>query len=162
MIRNCISLLAAFALSLGMMTAQAREATPMAENPAIEKRVLAITTELRCLVCQNQSIADSHADLANDFRREIRLLIAEGKSDQQILDYMVERYGDFVRYKPPLKGTTILLWLGPAALLILGLTLLVRFLRRRNQMLGDTALSAEEQKAAEALLDTAPQDKTPQ
>ena len=123
---------------------------------------MAISTELRCLVCQNQSIADSHPDLANDFRREIRLLIAEGKSDQQILDYMVDRYGDFVRYKPPLKGTTILLWLGPAALLIIGLTLLVPFLRRRNQMLGDTVLSAEEQKAAEALLDTASQEKTPQ
>ena len=130
----------------------AKEAAPLAADPLTEKRLLAITTELRCLVCQNQTFADSNADLANDFRREIRKLIAEGKSDQEILDFMVARYGDFVRYRPPMKGTTVLLWAGPGVLLILGLTLLIRFLRRRNSAISDAALSAEEQQQVADLL----------
>lgn len=133
-------------------SAFAKEAAPLAADPVTEKRLLAITTELRCLVCQNQTIADSNADLANDFRREIRKLIGEGKSDQEILDFMVARYGDFVRYRPPMKGTTVLLWAGPGVLLILGLTLLIRFLRRRNSAISDAALSAEEQQQVAALL----------
>ena len=131
----------------------AKEAAPLADDPLTEKRLLAITTELRCLVCQNQTIADSNADLANDFRREIRKLIAEGRSDQEILDFMVARYGDFVRYRPPIKGTTILLWAGPAALLIIGLTTLVLYLRRRNSAISDAALSPDEQRQIAALLD---------
>lgn len=152
MMRRPLSLLAALWLGLAAFAAFGKEAAPLAEDPVVEKRLLAITTELRCLVCQNQTIADSNADLANDFRREIRKLIAEGKSDQEILDFMVARYGDFVRYRPPVKGTTLLLWAGPAVLLIIGLTALIRYLRRRNASISDSALSPEEQKQVDALL----------
>jgi cytochrome c-type biogenesis protein CcmH len=162
MMRHLSFLLAALWLGLGAFGVQAKEAAPLAADPQTEKRLLAITTELRCLVCQNQTIADSNADLANDFRREIRKLIAEGKSDQEILDFMVARYGDFVRYRPPMKGTTVLLWVGPAALLLIGLTVLIRYLRRRNDAISDTALSAEELKQAQAMLDSPRQDTTPQ
>ena len=148
-------------LAVFSLAAPAREAAPLADDPLTEKRLLAITTELRCLVCQNQSIADSNADLANDFRREIRHLIAEGKSDNEIMEFMVARYGDFVRYRPPVKGTTIVLWAGPGLLLLIGLAVLVRYLRRRNDAIADTRLSPEELKAAEALLDASrPSDKT--
>ncbi len=139
----------------------AREAAPLAEDPLTEKRMQAISAELRCLVCQNQTIADSNADLANDFRREIRKLIGEGKSDNEILEFMVARYGDFVRYRPPVKGTTILLWAGPGLLLVIGLAVLVHYLRRRNDAISDTELSAEEQRQADALLRDAT-DKKPQ
>lgn len=134
----------------------AGEAQPLAENPATEKRLLAISAELRCLVCQNESLAGSHAELANDLRREIRTLINQGKSDSEIMDFMVSRYGDFVRYRPPLKGTTLLLWFGPALLFFVGLAALVRYLRRRDRVLQDAPLTAEEQRQADALLH--PQD----
>jgi cytochrome c-type biogenesis protein CcmH len=130
----------------------AKEAAPLADDPLTEKRLLAITTELRCLVCQNQTIADSNADLANDFRREIRKLIAEGRSDQEILDFMVARYGDFVRYRPPIKPTTWLLWGGPFLLLLGGIGGLVVFLRRRTQDAKAPGLSDEERRRADALL----------
>ncbi|MEF8722078.1 MAG: cytochrome c-type biogenesis protein [Candidatus Accumulibacter delftensis] len=92
-----------------------------------------ISTELRCLVCQNESLAGSHAELANDLRREIRTLIDAGKSDDEIMEFMVSRYGDFVRYRPPLKGTTLLLWFGPGVLFVLGFAALLRYLRRRDR-----------------------------
>jgi cytochrome c-type biogenesis protein CcmH len=152
MMRRTAHLLAALVLAMSSLALQAKEAAPLAADPLTEKRLLAITTELRCLVCQNQTIADSNADLANDFRREIRKLIAEGKSDQEILDFMVARYGDFVRYRPPVKGTTILLWAGPAALLVIGLMTLILYLRRRNSAISDSALSPEEQRQVSALL----------
>ncbi|MDX9706243.1 MAG: cytochrome c-type biogenesis protein CcmH [Azospira sp.] len=147
----CLAFLCALCLSM-LTPALAKEAAPLADDPLTERRMLAITTELRCLVCQNQSIADSNADLANDFRREIRHLIEEGRSDNEIMEFMVARYGDFVRYRPPVKGTTILLWAGPGVLLLIGLTVLVRYLRRRNEAISDAALTPEEQKAAEKLL----------
>ncbi|MBI2307170.1 MAG: cytochrome c-type biogenesis protein CcmH [Rhodocyclales bacterium] len=158
-------LVVALCLGVAALSTQAREAAPLAEDPVVEKRLLAITAELRCLVCQNQTIADSNADLANDFRREIRKLIAEGKSDQEILDFMVARYGDFVRYRPPVKGTTILLWAGPGVLLLIGLGVLIRYLRRRNDAIPDGALTPEELAAAEALLasrNDSRQDANPQ
>ncbi|OQY72460.1 MAG: hypothetical protein B6D47_04995 [Rhodocyclaceae bacterium UTPRO2] len=107
---------------------------------------------MRCLVCQNESLAASRADLAQDLRREIREQIGQGKSDQEILDFMVGRYGDFVRYRPPLKGTTLLLWFGPFALLLAGVAGLVIILRRRARRVAPANLSAEEQKKAEELL----------
>ncbi|TXG87298.1 MAG: cytochrome c-type biogenesis protein CcmH [Rhodocyclaceae bacterium] len=159
--RRLTTLLAALWLGLAAQGVQAKEAAPLADDPLTEKRLLAITAELRCLVCQNQTIADSNADLANDFRREIRKLIAEGKSDQEIMDFMVARYGDFVRYRPPVKGTTILLWAGPGVLLVIGLAVLIRYLRRRNDAIADTELTADELQQANALLgDT--NDKKPQ
>lgn len=130
----------------------AGEARLRAENEATEKRLLAISSELRCLVCQNESLAGSHAELANDLRREIRTLISDGKSDREIMEFMTSRYGDFVRYRPPLKGSTLLLWFGPGLLFVVGLTALVLHLRRRDRTIRDTPLTADEQDRAEALL----------
>lgn len=130
-----------------------REAA-VAADPVAEKRLQGLSEELRCLVCQNQTIADSNAELAQDLRREIRLMIRDGKTDREITDFMVARYGDFVLYRPPVKGMTLLLWAGPVAMLVLGLVLLQRYLRRRSQRLADETrpLSAEEAARADALL----------
>jgi cytochrome c-type biogenesis protein CcmH len=111
----------------------AAEARPVSEDPALEQRVMQISNELRCLVCQNQTIADSNADLAIDLRKQVREQLSQGKSEQEILDYMVQRYGDFVRYRPPVKMQTLVLWMGPFVLLAGGLFALLRFLRRRRQ-----------------------------
>ena len=108
----------------------AKEAAPAAQDPALEQRVMAIAGELRCLVCQNQTIADSNADLAADLRNQVREKVRAGQSDRQIIDFMVERYGDFVLYRPPFKATTMLLWLGPLLLLAAGLAILFRRLAR--------------------------------
>ncbi len=131
---------------------QAKEAAPRAENELTEKRLIAISSELRCLVCQNESLSGSNAELAQDLRREIRTLINDGKSDNEIMEFMVSRYGDFVRYRPPLKGTTLLLWFGPGLLFVVALAALVRYLRRRDKALKDTPLSPEEQQRADSLL----------
>ena len=137
----------------------AREAAPTAADVVVEKRMVAISEELRCLVCQNESLAGSQADLAKDLRREIREQIAQGKSDKEILDFMTGRYGDFVRYRPPLKGTTFLLWFGPFLLLVAGIAALGIILRRRGKRVVETTLSAEEQKRAEALLRLGSEEK---
>ena len=137
----------------------AKEAAPLAQDEAAEKRLTAISSELRCLVCQNESLAGSNAELAQDLRREIRGMIQSGKSDGEIMDFMVSRYGDFVRYRPPLKGTTLFLWFGPALLFAGGLGGLFIFLRRRTRAIKDVPLSAAERKQAERLL--ASQEKTP-
>ena len=139
-------------LSLLQQPLHAKEAAPLAQDEVTEKRLVAIASELRCLVCQNESLSGSHAELANDLRREIRTLIKEGKSDSEIMDFMVSRYGDFVRYRPPLKGTTLLLWFGPAVLFVGGLAGLVLYLRRRNNAIKDAPLSAKEQRQADRLL----------
>src|SRR5436190_7331511 len=107
----------------------AKEAAPEAADPALEARMVKITSELRCLVCQNQTIADSNASLAVDLRRETRELLKQGKSDAEIVDYMTARYGDFVLYRPPLRATTVLLWFGPVLLLGIGGAVLVGVLR---------------------------------
>ncbi len=104
-------------------------ALPAVPDPALEARVQAISAELRCLVCQNQTIADSTADLANDLRRQVREMLQQGKTQAEILDYMTARYGDFVLYRPPVKSTTALLWAGPALLFggaALGLWMVLR------------------------------------
>lgn len=117
--------------------ALAVEAPPAAADPALEARTMKLSAELRCLVCQNQTIADSHAELAVDLRNQVRDMLREGRSEREVLDYMTERYGDFVLYRPPLKGTTAFLWFGPALLLVGGLVVLVTVLRRRNAMPAD-------------------------
>lgn len=127
-------LLIAWLLALCATLAVAAEAPPAAENPEIEKRMLAITAELRCLVCQNQTVADSHAPLAEDLRHEVRLMLARGASNQEVIDFMTQRYGDFVLYRPPVKGTTLFLWFGPALLMVGGIAGLVWTLRRRNRL----------------------------
>ncbi len=132
----------------------AKEATPLAADPAVEKRLDSIAEELRCLVCQNESLAASRADLAADLRREIREMIKAGRSDKEIKDYLVARYGDFVLYRPPLKTTTILLWFGPFLLLIGGVAVLLAYLRRRKSLVVDAPLSPEESEHFAALLQT--------
>jgi cytochrome c-type biogenesis protein CcmH len=130
--RGLLKYLLVFCLISGG-TAYAAEAQPLAQDPVVEKRLNAISENLRCLVCQNESLAGSRADLAEDLRREVRYLIESGKSDQEVIDYLVSRYGDYVLYDPPFKSTTILLWVGPFVLLAGGLIGLIVFLRRRSR-----------------------------
>jgi cytochrome c-type biogenesis protein CcmH len=142
-----------FTLLLTSSAAWAGEAAPSAADPALEKRVMAISEELRCLVCQNQSLADSHADLAVDLKNQVREKLKQGMSERQIVDYMVERYGDFVLYRPPLKATTFLLWFGPFVLLAAGLAALFVRLAKRRGSAGE-ALSETDRARATALLDS--------
>ncbi len=132
---------------------QAKEAQLMGEDPVLEARMMALAEELRCLVCQNQTLASSHADLAKDFRHEIIVLMKKGKSDDEVVEFLVDRYGDFVRYRPPLKPTTILLWAGPALLMVGGAITLVVTLRRRRTLSTPEPLSADEQARLNSLLD---------
>ena len=134
------------------MPAYANEAVPAADDPALEQRVTRLTAELRCLVCQNQSLADSHADLAIDLKNQVRSQMKAGKSDAEIRDYMVARYGDFVLYRPPLKSNTVLLWAGPFVLLAVGGLALGYYLRRRRERLAESELTPEQRARAEALL----------
>ena len=132
--------------------AGAEEARPLADNPQAEARLKHLAVELRCLVCQNQTLADSHAPLAEDLRREVREMIAKDMSDKDIIEFLVTRYGDFILYRPPLKATTTLLWLGPFVLLIAGVAALVLALRRRQKKLVDLSLSEEERNRVARLL----------
>lgn len=130
----------------------AGEAVPLAEDPVVEQRLIAISEELRCLVCQNESLAGSRADLALDLRREIRTLIKAGKTDAEIMDFMVSRYGDFVRYRPPVKPITWMLWFGPFLLLIGALVGLARMVRRSQSSAAAPALDPAQREKAQALL----------
>ena len=125
------------------------EAPSVAADPALEARVNKLSEELRCLVCQNQSLADSHAELAQDLKNEVREMLGKGLSDREVKDFLVARYGDFVLYRPPVKTTTWLLWLGPFALLVAALAVFFVKLRRRPP---PVPLSAEEHAAAVDLL----------
>lgn len=128
------------------MPSLAREAAPATADPVLEARVMRIANELRCLVCQNETIAASHADLAVDLRNQVREMLRQGKNESEIYAYMTARYGDFVLYRPPLKETTALLWFGPALLLGGGLVGLWVMLRRRNR-LGAEHFEADEDEA---------------
>jgi cytochrome c-type biogenesis protein CcmH len=140
-------------LALTALAAQAREAQPAVEDPVLEKRVMALSEELRCLVCQNQTLADSNADLAIDLRNQVREKLAAGMSDRDVTEFMVERYGEFVLYRPPVKGTTWLLWFGPFLLLLGGIGfLLMKVVRRPVQT--DNLPEADRQRAAALLDDT--------
>ncbi|WP_405048411.1 cytochrome c-type biogenesis protein [Rhodoferax sp.] len=130
----------------------ANEAVPLAEDPVVEQRLVLIAEDLRCLVCQNESLASSRADLANDLRREVRELIKAGKSDADIKDYLVSRYGDFVLYKPPVKPTTWLLWFGPLLLLLGALWLLISTIRTTQKNGNAEVLDAQKRAKAQALL----------
>jgi cytochrome c-type biogenesis protein CcmH len=142
-----------FTLLLAQGTVVAREAAPLAEDPAIEARMVAMAEDLRCLVCQNQSLAASDSDFAHDVRREIRAMMKEGKSDQEIKDFLVQRFGDFILFRPPVKSYTLPLWLGPFVLLIIGTTVLMLVLRRRKRQAATAqTLSEEDHKRASALL----------
>jgi cytochrome c-type biogenesis protein CcmH len=138
-------------LGLVSLIAQAGEATPLAQDPQVEARLVDIAQELRCLVCQNESLASSHAELAEDLRQEVRKLIREDKTDAQIKTYLVERYGDFVLYNPPLKPLTWPLWFGPFLLLLLAITGLWRYMHARKQRISHH-LNASERAQVEQLL----------
>lgn len=137
-------------LLLPLLTWAAAPVYPF-ETPQQEARFLELSEQLRCLVCQGQSISDSNSDLAEDLRAEVHRMILEGKSDAEIIDFMVSRYGDFVLFKPPLRPSTYFLWFGPFVLLILGLLVLLRMVRQRRG--GGGELSATEQARVRALLD---------
>ena len=134
------------------LTAYAAEAPLLADDPVVEKRLIGISEELRCLVCQNESLAGSRADLALDLRREIRTLIKADKTDAEIMDFMVSRYGDFVLYRPPVKPTTWLLWFGPLLLLIGAVWLLISIIKRNQKQKDAPVLDAVQRAKAQALL----------
>jgi cytochrome c-type biogenesis protein CcmH len=129
----------------------AKEAAPASADPVLEKRVMTLAEELRCLVCQNQTLAESNAPLAEDLRDQVREKMRQGKSDAEVVAFLVERYGDFVLYRPPLKATTLLLWFGPLLLLAVGFAVLLRRVRRRRRA-EDTGIGDEERKRAAELL----------
>ena len=130
----------------------------MAEDPVLEERLMNLSRELRCLVCQNETLADSRADLAVDLRNEIREQMKAGKTDQEIIAFLTARYGDFVLYRPPVKATTYFLWFGPFVLLLGGLFLLFRYVKQRRQLITEKPLSAAQRRDVEALLQT-PREK---
>jgi len=131
----------------------AKEAEYMVADPEMEKTVNEISDELRCLVCQNQTIADSNAPLAVDLKNQVRDMVESGQSQADIIDYMVERYGNFVRYRPPMNASTMLLWVGPFLLLLIGVVVLVVNLRKRTVVIkNDGDLSVEENERLQRLL----------
>jgi cytochrome c-type biogenesis protein CcmH len=152
--------LSTIALACATNITFAKDAAPLADDPVTEQHLIAISEEMRCLVCQNESLAGSRSDLANDLRREIRVLINEGKTDEQIRNFMVERYGDFVLYRPPVKPITWLLWIGPFVILLAGIIGLMVYLRRRNQSVPSNTLSAEDNRRIDALLQDAKSSST--
>jgi cytochrome c-type biogenesis protein CcmH len=149
-----VKYLYAFVLALLSVTPSwGKEAASLADDPKVEQRLIVISEEMRCLVCQNESLAGSRSDLANDLRRELRTLIKQGKTDAEIREFMVSRYGDFVLYRPPVKPITWLLWIGPFVLMVAGVIALFVYMRRRNRDISSAvALTEEERKRAEALL----------
>ncbi len=140
-------------IAVAPLVLQAKEAAPTVMDPVAKARAVALAAELRCLVCQNQTIADSNAELAVDLRREINVQIAAGKTDADIVDFMVTRYGEFVLYRPPLKSATLLLWFGPPLFILGGIVLLVRMIRaRRTRLQRDAPLSDAQRMLAAKLL----------
>jgi cytochrome c-type biogenesis protein CcmH len=132
-------------------SAAAKEAQPLAGDPLVEQRLMTLAEEIRCLVCQNESLAASRADLAMDLKREIRGMIQAGRSDDEIRAFLVARYGDFVLFRPPVKESTLLLWTGPFALLVAAVAGAALFVRRRHRTARE-ALSAEDEARAERLI----------
>ncbi len=132
----------------------ASEAAPTAFDPVAHQRVVEVSEQLRCLVCQNQSIAESNAELAVDLRNQVIEQVKAGRTNKEIIDYMVERYGDFVLYRPPFKASTVILWLGPVALFLIGAGAFYINLRRRRRVMDKAVkpLSAEELARADELL----------
>jgi cytochrome c-type biogenesis protein CcmH/NrfF len=146
-------------LLFGAFQVLAADAPDVAADPVLEARVNAVSAELRCLVCQNQTIADSHAELAIDLKNQVREQLAAGRSERQIIDYMTQRYGDFVLYRPPLKATTVLLWVGPALLLLIGGGLYWRSLRGSQAMAPAAAMNEADTALADRLLASSTEDR---
>lgn len=139
------------AVAVVLPEVRAADARPTSDDPALDQQVQHIANELRCLVCQNQTIADSHAELAVDLRKQVREQLKQGKSKQEIVDYMVNRYGDFVLYRPPVKAQTLLLWGGPFLLMAGGLFALLRHLRRRRRVVDEAIAPAQLDEASRLL-----------
>jgi cytochrome c-type biogenesis protein CcmH len=131
---------------------QAQEAKPMGEDPVLEQRLHKLSQELRCLVCQNETLADSRAGLAEDLRREIREQMKAGKSDKEIVAFLTDRYGQFILYRPRVTPVTYLLWFGPFVLLLAGLAMLFRYIRQRRDSISERPLTNEERRRAEEML----------
>ena len=154
---RALKLLWAALFVLAALPAAAGEAVPTDADRVQQKRAIELEENLRCLVCQNQTIADSNAELAQDLRRQVREQIAQGRTDAEIIGYMVQRYGDFVLYKPPVKATTLLLWFGPALLLLAGGFALFRNVRTRAaRRTPAPELTSEERARASGLLEGRP------
>ncbi len=151
-LRACLCAFFMFCAGAVAASAEPRQARPMAEDPALEARLLHISEELRCLVCQNESLASSNAELAQDLRNEVRDLLRQGQSDAEVKQFLVQRYGDFVLYRPEFKPLTYLLWAGPFVLLVLGLGVLIRVLRLRRRAAASATLSPEDRQKAQQLL----------
>lgn len=135
-----------------MAMAQVQEEEIPSDDPVIEQRLANLSKELRCLQCQNQTLADSPAGLASDLRREIRAQMKAGKSDQEIIAFLTQRYGDFILYRPRVTFTTYLLWFGPFVLLLAGLYVLFRYIKQRRDLIPEKPLTADERRRAEQLL----------
>jgi cytochrome c-type biogenesis protein CcmH len=138
----------------------AQEARPIADDPVIEQRLMSLSEELRCLVCQNETLAASQADLAVDLRREIREQMKAGKSDKEIISFLTARYGDFVLYRPRVTPTTYLLWFGPFALMVIGLGFLYHHLKQRRELITQEPLSQDEHRKAADLLKVTPEKES--
>ncbi len=152
--RSLRPLLLLVMLSLTAPALSAVDARPTTADPALEAKMMGVAAILRCLVCQNQTIAESNAPLAVDLKQQIREKLAAGMSEDQIADFMVQRYGEFVLYTPPVKSTTWLLWFGPFVLLAWGVTALFMKLRQRNRARPEPDLSQAEHERAMALLES--------
>ena len=149
----CVASLLVLSAMSGLAPAQAREAALLAEDPLVEKRLIHISEELRCMVCQNESLASSRAELANDLREEVRKLIREDRSDSQIKEYLVTRYGDFVLYKPEVMPLTWVLWFGPFLLLVLAIVGMAYYLRQRQSAQNSrSTLSDEDRRKVQEIL----------
>lgn len=144
--------LSLFLVCLFAPFAIARDAQPLGEDPAVEARLNKLSKELRCLVCRNETLAESPAGLADDLRREIREQIKAGKSDQEIIAFLQARYGEYILYRPRVTPTTYLLWFGPFVLLLAGLAVLFRYIKHRRDAITEQPLTDEDRRRAEKLL----------
>ena len=142
-----ILLLVSFAVTIS-----AQEAKPLSDDPELEKRLTNLAKELRCLVCQNETLADSQADLAQDLRAQIREQMKAGKTDKEIISYLTARYGQFVLYRPPVQPTTYLLWFGPFVFLLAGLAVLFRYVKQRRQLISESPLTVEQRRRVDEIL----------
>ena len=156
---RCLSILL-MCLLASVAVAQVQEEEIPSDDPVIEQRLANLSKQLRCLQCQNQTLADSPAGLAADLRREIRVQMKAGKSDQEVIAFLTQRYGDFILYKPRVTFTTYLLWFGPFVLLLAGLYVLFRYIKQRRDSIPDKPLSADERRRAEELLASIPGKET--
>jgi len=156
-----IFLMSLFLVCVFVSLAVAKDAQPAGEDPAVEQRLNSLSKELRCLVCRNESLADSPAGLADDLRREIREQIKAGKSDQEIIAFLRARYGEYILYRPRVTPITYLLWFGPFVVLLGGLAVLFRYIKKRRDSITEVPLSTDDRRRAEELLAAASGKGTP-